>query len=229
MRRNYQLSLVISAAAVAFSITSCSKDSLTDPMNGNNSSIVAMDITENGTNPDDANLTIENAKYATNGYLYTESNDAAMNSILMYMMNDEGSLTLQNTTNSGGAGAGVGLGSQGALAFDENNEWLFAVNAGGNSISSFQVNTDGSLILAATVSSGGEMPVSVTCWGNYLYVVNFLSSNINGYMIGAGGSLTAIPGSNLSLSTDSAEPGQIKFNHNGSVLYVTEKHTNTIT
>ncbi len=216
-------------AATTLFIASCSKDSLVDSMNGDNSSFQSVDFSENGTNPDDAGLTAENAKVATNGYLYTESNDAGLNSIIMYTMGDDGSLTLQSTTNSGGAGAGIGLGSQGALELDANNEFLFAVNAGSNSISSFNVGADGSLMLVSTVSSGGEMPVSLTCWGDYLYVVNFGSSNINGYMIGADGSLSVIPGTNKPLSAENAEPAQIKFNPNGEVLYITEKRTNRIT
>ena len=229
MKKNYQLIHVIAVSVATFLIASCSKDSLVDSMNASGSSIVAIDVTENGTNPDDANLSSVSAKQSTNGYLYTESNDAGLNSILMYVMDDGGSLSLQSTTNSGGAGAGVGLGSQGAIALDDANEWLFAVNAGGNSISSFMINADGNLTLASTISSGGEMPVSIDVWGNYLYVTNFLSSNINGYMIGADGSLTAIAGSNLTLSTDNAQPAQIKFNPSGNVIYVTEKHTNRIT
>jgi 6-phosphogluconolactonase (cycloisomerase 2 family) len=112
---------------------------------------------------------------------------------------------------------------------DENHQWLFAVNAGDNSISAFQINGDGSLMLINTISSGGEMPVSIDVWGNYLYVVNFLSSNINGYMIGSDGMLTEIAGTNHSLSTANAQPAQIMFHPSGNVLYVTEKHTNRIT
>ncbi len=229
MKKTYQLSRVLALSVVAFLIASCSKDNLIDSMNDSGNSIVAMDVTENGTNPDDANLSSANAKQSTEGYLYTESNNAGLNSILLYEKGVDGLLSLQSTTNSGGAGAGIGLGSQGAIALDEAHEWLFAVNAGSNSISSFNVDEEGDLTLVSTISSGGEMPVSIDIYDEYLYVTNFLSSNINGYMIGADGSLTAIAGSNLALSTANAQPAQIKFNPSGKVLYVTEKHTNRIT
>ena len=84
MKKNYyQLRSYMAIAATTFFIASCSKDTLVDSMNGDNSSFQSVDFSENGTNPDDAGLTIENAKFATNGYLYTESNDASLNSIIM--------------------------------------------------------------------------------------------------------------------------------------------------
>jgi 6-phosphogluconolactonase (cycloisomerase 2 family) len=91
------------------------------------------------------------------------------------------------------------------------------------------VGQDGNLTLAFTVSSGGTRPVSVTTYNNYLYVVNQVSANINGYTIGSNGSLTAIPSTNLPLSATTADPGQISFHPNGSKLYITERGTDKIT
>jgi len=42
---------------------------------------------------------------------------------------------MQQQVNSGGAGYGAGLGSQGALILNETHSWLFAVNAGDNTVS----------------------------------------------------------------------------------------------
>lgn len=162
------------------------------------------------------------------GYVYTESNEAGTNRIIIYKQQPDGSLVLQGSVASGGAGTGALFGSQGALVLDEKHEWLYAVNAGANSVSSFKVNNDGGLTLASTVASGGMKPVSVSVDRTLLYVANQASANINGYKIGSGGSLTAIPSSNVALSAPTADPGQISFSPNGQLLYITERGTDKI-
>ena len=152
----------------------------------------------------------------------------AQNSILIYKQHANGKLSYMTTVPSGGVGTGAGLGSQGALELDKEHQWLYAVNAGDNSISSFWVHSDGSLTLAHTASSGGTTPVSLTVHKNWLYVVNSGSANICGFNIGSGGMLTKIDGSLQSLSSSSAGPGEIKFRTGGMALFVTEKATNKI-
>jgi VCBS repeat-containing protein len=187
-------------------------------------------ISEKGQNPDEAGVSNNlSAKKNTDGYVYTESNDAGTNRIIIYKQQSNGSLVLQGAVSSGGAGTGALFGSQGALVLDEKHEWLYAVNAGSNSVSSFKVGDDGGLTLAHTVASGGTRPVSVTVDKQYLYVVNQVSANINGYKIGKEGSLTVIPATNLALSTATADPGQISFHPNGKQLYITERGTDKIT
>ena len=163
------------------------------------------------------------------GFVYTESNDASQNSILSYFQNSNGTLEFSGTTASGGKGSGASLGSQGALAIDDSHHWLFAVNAGSNSVSSFSIDENGGLTLAHTVSSNGTLPVSVTVHGNFLYVVNSTSANISGFTIGGDGTLTLIAGSSQPLSAATAAPAQISFKPGGQYLVVTEKMTNKIT
>jgi 6-phosphogluconolactonase len=162
------------------------------------------------------------------GYVYTETNEASGNSILVYEQAPNGNLTLDATVASGGNGAGMALGSQGALALSDDKMWLFAVNAGSNSVSSFSVD-GGDLTLVATASSGGTMPVSLTVYDEYVYVVNAGSSNIQGFEFDDNGMLTALDGSNQPLSGDSVMPAEILFSNDGTALYVTEKATNMIT
>jgi 6-phosphogluconolactonase len=163
------------------------------------------------------------------GFVYTESNDAGTNNILSFLENANGTLILINSTASGGNGSGAALASEGALALSDNHHWLFAVNAGSNSISSFVIDDDGSLTLANTVSSNGSLPVSLTVHGNVLYVVNSTTANISGFTIGNGASLTLLNGSNQLLSGITAAPAEIKFTADGNFLVVTEKMTNKIT
>ncbi len=170
----------------------------------------------------------ESANRNAGHYLYTETNEAGTNHILVYKIRFNGSLELEGSTVSGGAGTGMGLGSQGALVLDEQHEWLYAVNAGSNSVSSFKVHNDGSLTLAHTESSGGTGPNSVSVYGNLLYVLNHGSDNIHGLWIGAGGTLHSIDGSTQPLTTTGTDAPQISFTPNGNWIIVPEKATDNI-
>jgi 6-phosphogluconolactonase len=225
------LALIVASAALTF--TSCKKAE--DGVSASQTSSDKPDVSENGQNPDEAVLTQSASgteRHSRGGYVYTESNATAQNEILVYDQHADGSLTLDATVASGGNGIGIyqglGLDGQGALALSDNNEWLFAVNAGSNSVSSFKVHNDGSLTLAHTESSGGTVPISLCIHHHHLYVVNSSSSNICGFTVGTGGTLTVIPNSNLPLSSAMSDPAQIAFSPNGEYLYVTEKATDKI-
>ncbi len=237
------LFLIGMSVFMSFVIASCNKSSeqtVTTPEQ--QAETTASMISENGANPDE-NIMAVSADGATsltatnstgesrnrNGhFLYSESNEEGINRIFVYQINRDGTLTSQGSTNSGGSGAGTGLGSQGALALSGDHGWLFAVNAGSNTVSSFKVNNDGSLTLAHTESSEGKKPVSVSVHGDLLYVLNFDSDNIHGFRIGEGGTLMHIPGSTQPLSGTGVVPPQISFTPNGNWLIVTEKATNKI-
>lgn len=211
-------SIAISGALFLAILASCSKD------NFQNSSL--PDVAENGANPDES--VFANAKMLMPGYVYTMSNAASGNAILIYHENSDGTLEYDSEVASGGNGLGDGLGSQGSLALNDSHTWLFAVNAGSNSISSFAVASHGGLTLASTVSSNGIRPVSVCVHENMLYVVNDSTSDISGFMVGGDGSMTLIPGSYRHLSADYTDPAQISFNAMGDHVYVTEKATSKI-
>ncbi|MEP6725912.1 MAG: beta-propeller fold lactonase family protein, partial [Bacteroidota bacterium] len=125
-------------------------------------------------------------------------------------------------------GTGAGLGSQGALILDDEHEWLFAVNAGSNSVSSFRVHDDGSLKLVHTESCRGKTPVSLSVHDNLLYVLNTGSDNIHGFKVDEDGRLSHIDGSTQSLSGVGVNAPQISFTPNGNWLIVTEKATNNL-
>lgn len=197
-----------------------------------NASVQAM-ITEDGANPDELIFAQNSSLLDKPGnfkshYVYTESNSAGTNSILIFTIKSNGSLEPMGSEASGGAGLGTGLGSQGAVALDENNNWLFAVNAGSNSVSSFRVNDNGSLSLAHTEWSGGTKPVSLSVRKGLLYVLNAGSDNIYGFSIGASGELIPIEGSSEPLSGMMVDAPQISLTPNAKWVLVTEKATNKI-
>ncbi|MEO8150600.1 MAG: beta-propeller fold lactonase family protein [Bacteroidia bacterium] len=227
MKKRNQFAAVI-AAALIVTFSACKKnDNTLSPVASTSTNDM---ISEKGANPDEEIFNDSQAleRKGHSGYVYTESNESAQNEIYIYKQNSNGTLTLQGTTSSGGTGTGGGLGSQGAIVLDKNHEWLFAVNAGSNSVSSFRVHGNGNLTLAYTAGTSGMMPISITVHHNLLYVVNAGSDNIAGLTIGAGGSLTPIGGSVQSLSTAASGPAQIAFSPNGNYLMVTEKNNNAI-
>src|SRR5205085_579897 len=139
-----------------------------------------------------------------------------------------GSLSPAGRFGTGGKGTGAGLGSQGALVL--HGDRLFAVNAGSNEITAFAVSSDGlTLTRIRTVSSGGDMPISLTVSGSYLYVLDTGGDgNISGFVGARSGKLRPIHHSTQPLSGTGVGPAQISFADRGDVLVVTEKNTNLI-
>lgn len=166
------------------------------------------------------------------GAVYTMTNAAQGNAVLVFSRGRTGKLTAAGEFATDGLGSGTGLGNQGAVILDPANRWLFVVNPGSNDISVFAVGENG-LSLVDRVPSNGYQPVSLTYSHNLLYVLNAGgnagdSDNITGFTVAPDGTLTAIPGSTRPLSAASTGPAQIQLNSDGDVLVVTEKATNLI-
>jgi len=209
MKKTIQFSF--SAVLIASLFTTCKKDNSdsTSPLSGG----------QQGSSQ---------AAMGRPSYIYTQTNEVGTNHILIYNQHTDGSLSSAGNVASGGAGAGSGLGSEGALALNQGHNWLFAVNAGDNTISSFAVMHDGSLSLTSTVASGGMRPISITVYGNFVYILNGGSENINGFTVDTAGMLSAIANSQQSLSGSGTSPEQIAFGPDGGIVYVTEKAANII-
>src|SRR3954467_341139 len=157
------------------------------------------------------------------GSVYTLSNSAAGNAVLAFTRAADGSLTSQGSYATGGNGTRVGLGSQYALVLNGND--LYAVNAGSNSVSVFDVK-NGTPQLQSTVASGGTLPISVAVSGKLVYVLNAGGGgNIGGFTRTKDG-LAPIAGSTRPLA--GSGPAQISFTPDGSQFVVTEKATSTI-
>ena len=165
----------------------------------------------------------------SDGAVYTLTNSASGNAVAVFDRASDGSLTPDGTVWTGGNGTGAGLGSQGALVLDDDR--LFAVNAGSNSISLLHVNRRGKVRLADVAPSGGVGPISLTVHGKLLYVLNAgnatTPASIHGFLA-LWGELVPLPGSSRPLSTAAPGPAQIEFSPNGRHLVVTEKTTNMI-
>ena len=119
--------------------------------------------------------------------------------------------------------------SQGALALDRASGLLYAVNAGSDTVTVFDVHGD-RLGKRQVISSGGAFPVSIAVHGNLVYVLNARDGgSIQGYLR-LGRTLVKVRGWHRALGLDPAAtpefthtPGQIAFTPDGSRLVVTTK------
>jgi len=168
---------------------------------------------------------------AASGAVYTMTNAAAGNAVLLFNRSADGQLSSAGAFPTGGLGTGGGLGNQGALAIDERKGLLFVANAGSDSISIFRITEDG-LQLVDVAASRGSRPISLTVNGKILYVLNNGGAvggrdTIAGFKIRKDGHLAPIT-AGLPLSAPSVGPAQIGFDDEGEVLLVTEKATNKL-
>jgi 6-phosphogluconolactonase len=168
----------------------------------------------------------------TVGAVYTMTNDAAGNEVLVYDRLADGSLiSYAGAYATGGLGSGDGLGSQGGVILSDNGRYLLVVNAGSDQISVFEVEKDG-LVLTDTEPSGGVRPISVAIHNDLVYVVHAGGNvgnvdSVSGFRLDQHGELESVGASSL-LSADATDPAQVGFSPDGKFLVVTEKATNSI-
>jgi len=171
------------------------------------------------------------------GAVYVLTNQVD-NTVAVFNRDAFGMLTSAGEFSTGGAGDPVPQGtdpatdplaSQGALMLDQGHQFLFAVNAGSNQISVLNI-AQSNLDLVDVIDSGGIRPISLTVHDNLLYVLNEGGTpNITGFTVGDDGTLMPLAGSTQPLiGGTAADPAQVNFNPDGTLLVVTEKAGNRI-
>jgi 6-phosphogluconolactonase (cycloisomerase 2 family) len=160
---------------------------------------------------------------------------------MAWRRDSDGGLAFVGRFPTGGLGSGGGvdpLRSQGSLVLSghepgadnakHSNQLLFAVNAGSNEISVLQVHKK-HLSVVDKVASGGSRPISLTIYGDLLYVLNAGSGTINGFRLGKQGTLTPIAGSARPITGGgAADASQVEFSNDGDLLVVTGKSAQNI-
>jgi 6-phosphogluconolactonase len=160
--------------------------------------------------------------------VYTQSNAAEGNEVLVFRRDSRGELDLAGKLKTHGLGTGAGLGSQGSVLLTRDGEHLYVVNAGSDSISQFAIGKRGPIFIGR-MASGGDQPISLTLKHGILYVLNAgAESNITGFRVTHDGRLSALQGSTRPLSGAAVQPAQVQFNNTGDFLVVTEKATDKI-
>ncbi|MEO6351215.1 MAG: beta-propeller fold lactonase family protein [Candidatus Limnocylindrales bacterium] len=167
------------------------------------------------------------AAAATTGAVYTMTNGSSRNKVMVWSRAADGSLTSIRRVGTGGRGSGGALNNQGGLALAAG--WLYAANAGSDTVSVFKVNGAG-LSRTDVEQSGGDRPISVAARGALVYVLNAgADGGVAGFRRSTTGALTPIAGSAKPLSGTNVLPVQIGFTRDGTQLVVTERGSHKIT
>jgi 6-phosphogluconolactonase (cycloisomerase 2 family) len=178
-----------------------------------------------------ANAQLGSQSLGVSGAVYTMTNDASENSILVYSRNSNGLLTFEGPVSTHGRGSGGildPLQSQGSLVLSQDGSFLFAANPGSGTITTFRVVPVG-LAFVGEADSGGAEPISIATRGDLLYVLN--TASITGFRVLPDGRLSEIPSSIRFLATVGGRDlgaSDIGFSPNGSFLVVTERDANQI-
>jgi 6-phosphogluconolactonase (cycloisomerase 2 family) len=160
------------------------------------------------------------------GKLFMSTNAPAGNVLQVFARSASGPADLIASLPTGGSGTGAGLGSQGAVTLSTSGRYLFVVNAGSNSLTTFEVREQG-LVLKSTVSSGGLRPTSVAESDGVVYVLNAPNggagpgNSVVGFR-NIKGELTPIADGTRALG-DGSLPAQVSFDRDGDVLIVSER------
>jgi 6-phosphogluconolactonase (cycloisomerase 2 family) len=176
-----------------------------------------------------------NQHFARNRAVFVQTDNLAGNQIVVYDQAWNGALTPAGTYDTGGLGGALEgsvvdhLASQGSLTYDQQNNLLYAVNAGSNTISVFSVFGD-HLALRQVLGSGGSFPVSIAAENGLVYVLNAEQGGvIQGFRV-LFDHLVPVPGSSRPLGLNPTAtpqfvntPGQVAFSADGSRLIVTTK------
>src|SRR5580704_11590890 len=116
-------------------------------------------------------------------HIYMMTNQVTGNNVLDYVRNTDGTLTFSASVSTGGTGSGVFLNSSGPVALDATKQFLFVVNAGDNTVSSFIIGASGPT-LVSHVSSAGTYPVSVASRNHRVYVLKQGNASVIGSVSG---------------------------------------------
>ena len=172
--------------------------------------------------------------------VFVQLNEPAGNAVQVYRQAPNGSLTAAGRYATGGKGAATAqspvdaLASQDSLVYDAAHRTLFAINAGSDTLTAFQVQGT-RLVRRQVISSGGDFPVSIAVRGNLLYALNAGGDgSVQGFAI-TGRGLVSLSGTHRSLRLGNttppvfiSAPAQVGITADFRHLLVTTKNHNTI-
>ena len=167
-------------------------------------------------------------------YIQTNNDQKAQNAIIAYRVYENGYPVLiqEGPFYTGGSGLPT---SPNAGSFNSDQEvrltndkrFLLTVNSGDNTISVFAVQSDGllKLVPGAPFPSGGETPVSIDMWQQYVIVLNksnhpalpsSSAPNYSVFTLKGDGSLTPV---NKIEVREGISPGQVFVSRTGAFIY----------
>jgi len=159
------------------------------------------------------------------GAVHVQTNEPE-NAVIAYRRDADGTLTRLGSHPTGGAGdAKPHLTSQGSVVRSSDGRFLLVSNIASDDVSVFAVHEGGLDLIGRTPT--GAAPKSIAERGGLVFVLNTGKPGVNGFRLGERG-LEPIAGAEQALSAENADPAQVGFTPDGSLLVVTERGTDSI-
>ena len=163
---------------------------------------------------------------SASGAVYVQTN-AAPNEVIAFRRGADGSLERIGSVATGGEGdATPHLQSQGSVTLTGDGQYLLVTNAASDDLSVFSVPADGSIELRDHVHSG-DTPRSVTEHGGLVVVLNTGEPGLASFRLHSD-SIEPVAGGNQALAASDADPAQVAFSPDGSMVVITERGTDSI-
>ena len=161
------------------------------------------------------------------GAVYVQTN-AAPNEVIAFRRAGDGSLDRIGSVATGGDGDGSPhLTSQGSVALSSDGRHLLVTNAASDDLSVFSVAADGSIELRDRVHTGAA-PKSVAQHDGLVVVLNTGEPGLVSFRLHADGSIAPVEGGDQALASSDADPAQVAFSPDGSMIAITERGTDSI-
>ena len=165
---------------------------------------------------------------ATQGALYTQTNDPAGNTVQRFDRARDGSLTPAGTLATGGLGLADLGGRQGAVELSGDGRYLYAVNAGSDSVSVFRTGHRRTQLIG-TFGSRGVAPASIAEHRGRVYVLNSGGTpSVAAFWRWFDGSLKPIPGGTRALAPGAQGAAQVSVTPDSRALVVSERDSNRL-
>jgi 6-phosphogluconolactonase len=163
---------------------------------------------------------------ASAGAVYVQTN-AAPNEVIAFRRAGDGSLDRIGSVATGGEGDGSPhLTSQGSVALTRDGGHLLVTNAASDDLSVFSVAADGSIELRDRVHTG-DAPKSVAERDGLVVVLNTGEPGVVSFRLDVEG-IAPVEGGDQALEAGDADPAQVGFSPDGSMIVVTERGTDSI-
>jgi 6-phosphogluconolactonase len=158
------------------------------------------------------------------GAVYVQTN-AAPNEVISFRRAADGSLDRIGSVATGGEGeASPHLTSQGSVTLTRDGRHLLVTNAASDDLSVFSVDSDGSIELRERVHTGAT-PRSVADYGDLVVVLNTGEPGLASFRLDDEG---IKPVGEQALAVSDADPAQVAFSPDGSMVVVTQRGTDSI-
>jgi 6-phosphogluconolactonase len=158
--------------------------------------------------------------------VYVQTN-AAPNEVIAFRRATDGSLDRIGSVATGGDGDGSPhLQSQGSVTLTGDGRHLLVTNAASDDLSVFSVAADGSIELRERMHTGST-PRSVAERDGLVVVLNTGEPGLVSFRLNAEG-IERLEGGDQGLDTSDADPAEIAFSPDGSMVVITQRGTDSI-